>query len=64
VVVVLHRAETGTFGFFCPAGGYSIDAVIYPAMGFPLDLIYLQSTRGILWQLGACFLVDRLVLVV
>jgi hypothetical protein len=64
VVVVIRCVETGSFSFFYPAGGCSIDAAIYPAVGFPLDLTCPQSTRGLLWWLGACFLADHLVLVV
>jgi hypothetical protein len=36
---------------------------IYLAARFPVIAICLQSTRGLLWWHGACFLVDLLVLV-
>jgi hypothetical protein len=64
VVVVLHRVKTGTFGFFYLVVGYSVDATIYLVVVFPLDLTCPQSTQALLWQLGACFLADHLVLVV
>jgi hypothetical protein len=63
MVGLLHHVEIEIFGFAYPAGGYFVDVAIYPSMGFPLDLTYLQSTRGLLWWLGVCFLVGRLVMV-
>jgi hypothetical protein len=63
VVVVLHHVEIGIFGFVYPAGDYSVDLVTYPVVGFLLGLVCLQSTQVLLWWLGACFLMDRLMLV-
>jgi hypothetical protein len=63
VVVALHRVEIAIFGFTYPAEDYFVDAATYPSAGFPLDLTYLQSTQGLLWRLGACFLAGHLVLV-
>jgi hypothetical protein len=64
MVVVLHRVEIKIFSFAYTAGDYFVDATTYPLVGFPLDLTYLQSTRGLLWWLGACFLAGHLALVV
>jgi hypothetical protein len=63
-VMVPCRVEIGICGFSCPAGGCYVDAAIYLAVGFPPIVVYLRSTRDLLWRLGACFRVDHQALAV
>jgi hypothetical protein len=60
VTWIFGFAEIGIVGVFSP---FVVRAVIYPASKVSATA-YLQSTRGPLWQLGACFLVDPQALVV
>jgi hypothetical protein len=58
-IVVLFRVEIGICDFSYLAGGYYVDVAIYLAARFPPLVVCLQSTRDLLWWLGACFRVGH-----
>jgi hypothetical protein len=52
---VFCRAKIGIDYFVCPARGCYACVAICLAVGCPPDVVYLRSTRDLVWRLSACF---------